>query len=161
MLLRNSHRYSSFLRELPLFAACTDAQLDRIAGAGTRSGVERGQVVVAEGSFGHDFYVLLSGRALVSRAGSYVTTLDAGTWFGELAALDGQRRDATVTMLSNGEVFVVGRREFASLIDLVPEVTRRLLVGMAQRLHVADAHTPPYGADLPPGVAVPAIPEPR
>lgn len=139
MLLRSSNRYANFLRALPLFSACSDQQLDRVAGFGTRAGVEQDQVVIAEGGYGHDFFVILSGRADVVRGGRHVASLEAGDWFGELAVLDGERRDASVVMQSHGELFVISRREFAALIDAVPTVTRKLLVGMARRLHTIDA----------------------
>jgi len=138
MLLRSSHRYANFLRAIPLFSACDDMQLDRISSLGTRIGVEAGQCVVAEGSYGHDFYVVLSGRAEVRRSGQHIATIEAGGWFGELSVLDGERRDSSVVMRSAGELFVISRRDFAALIDTVPTVTRRLLVGMARRLHAAD-----------------------
>ena len=153
MLLRSSHRYANFLRPIPLFSSCDDAQLDRIASLGTRVGVEAGQLVVNEGAYGHDFYVVLSGRAEVRRGDQHIASIEAGGWFGELSVLDGERRDASVVMRTNGELFVIGRRDFAALIDTVPTVTRRLLVGMARRLHAADTASLSE-ADL-------EIPEPR
>ena len=36
------------------------------------------------------------------------------------------------------EVLELGQREFASLLGEVPTISRKLLVGMARRLHDAD-----------------------
>ena len=65
--------------------------------------------------------------------------LGPGSYFGELALLDGQKRDATVTTTTPTELLVVGNREFVTLLEDVPQITRKLLAGMARRLHELDA----------------------
>lgn len=154
MLLRSSQRHGNVLRGVPLFSACSDAQLDRLMSLGTQVGVDAGQTVVAEGTYGNDFYVVLSGLADVRRRGTHIATLESGEWFGELSVLDGDRRDASVVMRSAGELFVISRRDFAALIETIPTVTRKLLVGMARRLHAADSVAEPATADA-------GVPEPR
>jgi CRP-like cAMP-binding protein len=70
-----------------------------------------------------------------------VGTLGAGDYFGELALLDGQKRDATIIATSPTEVLVIGVREFVTLLEDVPQLTRKLLGGMARRLHELDGAT--------------------
>lgn len=126
------------LAEVPLFSALTDKQLRQIDRVVERYDAKVAEVLVREGEFGHELYVLLDGEAEVSRGGQLVATLRPGQWFGELAVLDGERRNATVTMTEPGRLLVLQQRELLALLDQVPVVAQRLLVGLARRLHEAD-----------------------
>ena len=52
-------------------------------------------MLVREGHGAHDFFVIVSGEAEVSRGGRVAARLGAGDWFGELGLLDPAHRDAT------------------------------------------------------------------
>ena len=126
------------LARVPLFSARNDrvlAQVDRLL---ERYDAKSGEVMVRQGEVGHELYVLVDGTAAVSRDGVAVAVLEPGQWFGELAVLEGGTRDATVTMTSAGRVLVVQQRELFALLETAPAVARRLLVGLARRLHEAD-----------------------
>jgi CRP/FNR family cyclic AMP-dependent transcriptional regulator len=126
------------LSQVPMFSACSRKDLGLIARYADELSVEPGTVIVKEGDSGREFYVILDGKADVSRASRDVAVLGPGSYFGELSLLDGQRRDATVKASTPMELLVVGMREFATLIEDVPQLTRKLLVGMARRLHELD-----------------------
>jgi CRP-like cAMP-binding protein len=86
--------------------------------------------------------VIVEGRARVSRGGQPVADLGPGDFFGELALLDANsRRDSTVVADGPMAVFVVGRREFSALLEEAPSLTRKVMQGMARRLHEVDART--------------------
>jgi CRP-like cAMP-binding protein len=68
-----------------------------------------------------------------------VAELGPGDFFGELALLDKPVRDATITALTPMTLLVVRRREFEVLLIEVPSIARKLLRGLAQRLHSLDA----------------------
>ncbi len=126
------------LRRVPLFSACDDAQLRQISRLVERYDARSDEVLVREGEPGHELYVLVDGTAAVTREGALVAMLDAGQWFGELAVLDGTPRGATVTMTTPGRLLVVEQRHLFALLETAPAVARRLLVGLARRLHEAD-----------------------
>ena len=126
------------LARVPLFSALDDKQLAQVDKVVDRLDVEDGQVMVREGEIGHELYVLVDCTAVVTRDGGLVAALEPGQYFGELAVLDGGRRGASVTMSSAGRVLVVQQRELFALLDRTPAVARRLLVGLARRLHEAD-----------------------
>ena len=127
------------LAQVPLFSACDDKQLALVDRLVERYDAKDGEVMVREGETGHELYVLVDGTALVTRGGTPVAGLEPGQYFGELAVLDGGPRDATVTMTSAGRLLVVPQRELFGLLDSTPAIARRLLVGLARRLHQADA----------------------
>lgn len=126
------------LREVALFSACTDRELAQVVRAMDEISVAAGKQIVAEGTAGHDFYLIVSGGATVSRDGTSVTDLGPGQYFGEMALLDGAPRNATVTANEPTDLLVLGQREFAAVLDGSPGVARKLLTNMAARLREAD-----------------------
>ena len=98
-----------------------------------------GEPLVREGDVGHEFYIIVDGKATVSRGGRELATLGPGDFFGELALLDGHRRNATVTSATPLDVLCVGQQEFAALLSDLPQLSRKLLTGMARRLHELDS----------------------
>jgi CRP-like cAMP-binding protein len=126
------------LSEVPMFSACTKKELKLIARLGERVAVREGTALVNEGRRGHEFYVLLDGKAEVLRGNSQVAVLGPGEHFGELALLDPAPRSATVRMTTDGEVLEITQPSFYELIEDVPILARRLLAGLARRLHDLD-----------------------
>ncbi|HEX7442264.1 MAG TPA: cyclic nucleotide-binding domain-containing protein [Acidimicrobiales bacterium] len=135
-MVRNSKVDS--LQDVPLFSSCTVKELTQIARAADEVTVAEGTAVVTEGTLGHEFYLILEGRAAVSRAGQPVAELGPGQYFGEMSLLDGAPRNATVTAVGSTSLLVLGQREFAAVLDSSPGVARKLLTHMAARLRAAD-----------------------
>jgi CRP/FNR family cyclic AMP-dependent transcriptional regulator len=127
------------LAEVPLFSALSRKELSLVARRAEDVTVDQGRILVSEGSTGSEFFVIIDGKASVSKKGRKVATLGPGDAFGELALLDKAPRNATVTAETPLEVVVLGQREFGGLIDEVPGFARKLLAGMARRLREADA----------------------
>lgn len=126
------------LAAVPMFRACTRKELLAVARAADTVTAEAGSVLVREGDAGREFFVIVDGIAAVKRDGRTIATLGPGDFFGELALLDGQRRDATVTAASPMDLLVVSQRCFNGLLADVPSLAKHLLAGMARRLHEQD-----------------------
>lgn len=127
------------LSEVSLFSALSKRDLQMVARRAEDVKVDAGKVLVTEGSAGSEFFVIMDGKARVTRRGRKVADLGAGQFFGELALLDRAPRNATVVAETPMEVLVLGQREFAALIDEVPGLAHKLLAGIARRLREADA----------------------
>jgi CRP/FNR family transcriptional regulator, cyclic AMP receptor protein len=127
------------LAEVPLFSALSKKDLQLVARNTEDVKVDAGKVLVSEGSAGSEFFVILDGKARVTRRGKKVAELGPGGFFGDLALLDRAPRNATVVAETPMEVLVLGQREFAALIDEVPGFAHKLLAGLARRLREADA----------------------
>jgi CRP-like cAMP-binding protein len=126
------------LEAVPMFRACSRKQLELVARLADNVTVEAGEVLAREGRIERELFVIMSGEAQVSRAGTPVARLGAGDYFGELAVLDAGPRDATVTAISDLEVLIVGQREYATMVADIPGLRDALLKGMAKRLRAAD-----------------------
>ena len=82
-----------------------------------------GDVILKQGAEGDYFYVLIRGSALVTREtplskeGIKLAELNMGDTFGEEALISEAKRNATVTMLSDGAVMRLGKDDFKKLLN--------------------------------------------
>ncbi len=125
------------LHGVPWFAACTDEQLAEVARLAERLHIDEGEVILREGRLGRELFVILEGTVVATRAGRVVNQLSAGDHFGELAAIEGAPRSASITATTDVDVLIVGPREFDAMME-IPGVRNALLVGMARRIREAD-----------------------
>jgi len=132
-------QYLKHLGEVPMFRALSKKDLGLVARLAEDYRVPAGQVLVREGRRESQFYLIVDGKAKVMRGKRTVATLGPGDYFGELALLDPGPRNATVTAQSDMEVLELGAREFGGLLEEVPGIARKLLAGLARRLHRADS----------------------
>jgi CRP/FNR family transcriptional regulator, cyclic AMP receptor protein len=126
--------YLEYLRRVPLFSACGNKELRRIASLTFDTTAEPGTEIVREGEPGHEFFLITEGTAIASLRGETLTTFGSGDFFGEMALVDQGPRSATVTAKSKVSLLVLGEREFSALIDDVPAVGKKILRGVANRL---------------------------
>jgi len=82
-----------------------------------------GDVILKQGAEGDYFYVLIRGTALVTREtplskeGIKLAELKVGDTFGEEALISDAKRNATVTMRSDGAVMRLGKDDFKKLLN--------------------------------------------
>jgi|SRR5919108_175089 CRP-like cAMP-binding protein len=122
-----------------LFSACTKRDLQTIGRASDEVDVAAGKTLTEEGRAGHEFYLILDGKAAVRRKGKKVATLGPGQYFGELSLLDRGPRSATVVADTPMRLLVLGQREFNGVLDEVPGLAHKLLRTMAGRLRDAES----------------------
>ena len=126
------------LSNVKMFSALTKKELAMVAKASDLIKVPAGTEVVKESEAGHEFYLIVSGGAVVRRGGRKIASLGPGNYFGEMALLDRGPRTATVVTEEASELLVLGQREFMAILDQVPPVAHKLLVHLAERLREAD-----------------------
>jgi CRP/FNR family cyclic AMP-dependent transcriptional regulator len=131
-------RYLQYLHDVPEFRACTRKQIEQVDRLADRVVCLPGDVLTKEGRSGRELYVILTGTASVTRNGRVVNALGPGDYFGELAAIDTEPRNATVTATSSLDVLIVGPREFTTMLEDIPGFREAILKGMARRIRAAD-----------------------
>ncbi|HEV3366184.1 MAG TPA: cyclic nucleotide-binding domain-containing protein [Acidimicrobiales bacterium] len=127
------------LKTIWLFSSCTASELRKIRSSLDEIEVPKGKVLVEEGRIGLEFFIVVTGTAVVTRNGKKVATLGPGDHFGELALLDRRPRSASVTSETDLDVLVLSQRQFNGLLQSVPTIGRKMLAAMANRLREADA----------------------
>jgi CRP-like cAMP-binding protein len=123
------------LRNVWLFSTCTDDELSRIAGLTQPRDVASGTELCVQGDPGDDFYVIVDGTAEARVDGEKVGDLDAGSFFGEMALIDGGERTATVVSTSAMSLLVLGRNDFNTMLSsAMPHVAPKLMQVMGERI---------------------------
>jgi len=123
----------SQLKRVALFADVPDESLAKIAPFTKVDEFAEGKVVIKEGGFSNDFYVIEDGTAKVEREGEHVADLGPGDVFGEQGLLERQQRSATVTATDTLRVIKIEHWELSRMKKSMPEVVEQLQQQVEQR----------------------------
>jgi CRP/FNR family transcriptional regulator, cyclic AMP receptor protein len=129
------------LRELDLFSEASRSELAVIARQLTRLKVKAGRVLVREGGIGNEFMIMVDGMAEVTQGGHSVATLGRGDLVGEMALLQpygSGRRNATVTAVTDAEIYAGSPAEFRSILEASPSVAKKVHELIESRKLVAE-----------------------
>jgi CRP-like cAMP-binding protein len=134
LITRSRRESAKLLRELELFKHCDERELVKLQSLMTKIDIAAGRVLTRADEQGHEFFIVSSGLAEVRRDGQLVATLGPGSFFGEMALLDGGVRTATVIAATPLEAYVLSEREFRELLASSPTVAHNMLRTLSQRL---------------------------
>jgi CRP-like cAMP-binding protein len=98
--------------------------------------VNAGRVLVREGGVGNEFMIMVSGMAEVTKGGESIATIGPGDLVGEMALvqpLGSGRRNATVTALTDCEIYAGSPSEFRRIMEAAPSVAAKVQQTIAAR----------------------------
>ena len=127
---------------VPLFSSCSKRELKLVTKTAVVEHRAAGSTLMTEGQTDSSAFVILQGTCRVLRNGRRVGAVNAGGVVGELSMLTRAPRNATVIADTPLEVAILGRREFLSLLDKSPSITRKILESLAARVQELDARAP-------------------
>jgi CRP-like cAMP-binding protein len=122
------------LRAIPIFSELSDEQLRSVGTWVDEKTVDEGKVLVREGDFSYDFFVIEDGTAEVTREGEHVADLTPGDIFGEIGVLTDAQRNATVTARSKMRLLTLSHWDLDKLRKQIPELDQRVQETMRQHL---------------------------
>jgi len=117
VMLNDALRICEFLKGVDLFKTLTPTELTHVAERMTKRHYLPGDVVIQQGDTGHELFLVSDGGVKVERSGQEVARLGPGEFFGELALLSGNPRNATVVATDPLETYVLGESDFRSAMD--------------------------------------------
>jgi CRP/FNR family cyclic AMP-dependent transcriptional regulator len=126
-----------WLRQVPLFSACSNRELRAIAAVAKDVIHPEGTVIATEGDPGVGLFLIVDGEAEVTIGGKRMAILRRGDFFGEIALLDGGPRSATVTARSDMRLLGLTEWVFRGLLQEHPSIAVKTLEAMAGRLRAA------------------------
>jgi CRP/FNR family cyclic AMP-dependent transcriptional regulator len=132
MLRKNAK--TELISRVPLFAHCSKRELSEVARIADEIVLREGKELTKEGAPGREFFVLVEGTADVVKNGRKVNSLGAGDFFGEIALVHQSPRTATVKATSPVRALVVTERSFRRLLEEMPEIQRKVLAALAERV---------------------------
>ena len=119
---------------VPLFASMSKKGIRSVVQAADEIDIGAGRVLVREGEWGRELYVVLRGTAEVVKEGKKLRELVPGDFFGEMAFLSGARRTATIAARSDMRVMILGPRQLEVILEKEPVLAKRMLETMAERV---------------------------
>lgn len=130
---------ASKLAAVPMFSGCTRKELAIIARAAKEVSHREGTVIAREGERGIGLFLILDGQCSVSIGGKEKSKLGPGSFFGEIALLDGGPRTATVSAVTDVRLLGLTEWVFRGLLAEHPSIALKTLESIAGRLRAVAA----------------------
>lgn len=112
VLVQEAAIVSQMLAKCEIFQHLTPRSLAEMADHLHPEPIAANQVVIREGDVGDKFYLIREGSVSVQRAGNEVAVLSDGDFFGELALMYGQPRNATVITREPSVLYSLNQEQF-------------------------------------------------
>jgi CRP-like cAMP-binding protein len=126
------------LAGIPLFAGLDRRQLRKVAETARIVRVRDAAIIMKAGEPGDSLYVLVDGTVTVSRPGMPALVREQGSFFGEIALLDGGPRTATVVANGPVKALVITRSRFLKLLRDQPTIGVAMVKELARRLRASE-----------------------
>jgi CRP/FNR family transcriptional regulator, cyclic AMP receptor protein len=131
-----------FLRSTALFADLKEKTLAGLAQASQRKRIPKGNYLFMQADLSDTVYVVRSGSIaiiLISTDGRelLINEMRPGDCFGEVGVLTGQPRSTGAVARLNSEVLAIPSAAFIAAIDSEPNLARRVLNAIAERLRAS------------------------
>ena len=116
VVLHDALRICEFLRRIELFKTLTPRQLTDVAEKMLKRHYAAGETIIRKGDLGSEFFLISDGEVEVIRADHEVARLGAGDFFGEVALISGEPRNATVVAQNAVDIYVLGKTDFEAAL---------------------------------------------
>jgi CRP-like cAMP-binding protein/HAMP domain-containing protein len=125
---QQSMQLPDLLRSLSFFSLSSDAELQTLMALGHEQRLATREVVCHENEQEDCFYILLAGRVEVylEKFNLSLSTLGAGSFFGEISLMLATPRTATVRTLDPSILFVTDQKGFRMLYQKYPELALQI-----------------------------------
>lgn len=131
-----AHRVA-LLREIDLFRAFTDSELQTVAERMKHAIFAKGDVMTRQGAVAHWLYIVTEGEAevVLETESGYrpVSTIHAGHFFGEMGMMTGAPRSATVIAKTQIECFRLDKASFEDIIRSRPALAEEITEVLVSR----------------------------
>jgi diguanylate cyclase (GGDEF)-like protein len=136
---------AAFLASVPLLADLPGEALETIRRRLAVRRLPAGTVLFRQGDPGRSMFIIGSGMVEITAEDAQgqkvrLAILGSGDCFGEISALDGGPRSATVIAIEATELLELSREDLWEYLERHPPLTRRLLQLVCHRLRAADVH---------------------
>jgi CRP/FNR family transcriptional regulator, cyclic AMP receptor protein len=129
------------IASIPLFSGLPRNRLMAVLRSAHSVDVPAGSDIVTEGERGKGFFMIAKGTAVIEVGGNRRGTLSPGAYFGDVAAIDGLPRSATITAESRVSTLEIPPSAFRSLLKQESSVARAISAELNRRLGTSGSQT--------------------
>ena len=116
VLVQEAAIVSQMLMRCDVFKHLTPRGLAQMADNLQSESFEENQAVIRQGDVGDKFYLIRTGSVAVKRDDEQVAVLKEGDFFGEMALLTGEPRNASVFTLEQTDLYSLSQDQFKKAI---------------------------------------------
>jgi PPM family protein phosphatase len=122
------------LKRMPLFKHLTYKEIMRLLNVTVVKDYKAKEAIIREGTEGEDLFIILSGKVRLHKGDAFITFLERGAHFGEMALVDRAPRSASATADEAARALMLRRRDFYEIIRKEPVLATKLLWSFVQVL---------------------------
>lgn len=122
------------LKRMPLFKHLTYKEIMRLLNVTAVKEYKPNENIIKEGSEGEELFIILNGKVRLHKGDAFITHLERGAHFGEMALVDRSKRSASATAEESSRALVLRRRDFYEIIRKEPVLATKLLWSFVQVL---------------------------
>jgi len=131
------------LKQVPLFAQLSLEQLEAIQQISKELEYLADETILREGDRGGDLYLLIEGTVRIFKGFGtpherILSTVEAVSYFGEMAALDDEPRSATVVAAESSRMLRLEGHSLKELIHQMPEISFEIMRVLTARVRAAE-----------------------
>lgn len=132
-----------FVKQLPLFAELTPADVGQLCKSSRRIAAKPGDSIIEEGAPGDSLYIILSGELEVTKRDGareiVLATRKAGEFIGEMSLLEQTPRTASARAVRDSELIEIGPETLRKVLENNPSTATAILRTIAGRLRSTEA----------------------
>ena len=114
------------LRSLALFEGLTDDDVAKFADQFEELEIVAGSSLAKQDDFAYKFFIVLDGDVDVHRNFEKIASLGVGEFFGEMALVKGEKRNARVTAKTRCRLACMMGWDFKTMTEQYPSVAERI-----------------------------------
>lgn len=147
------HSHAACIRLVPIFNHLNDEQMDLIAQSAPVKQFNKRELLFRLGETDDTLYIIHSGRVRIyqlSESGREQTIrmLNPGDFIGEVAIFQADRRHNNYAeAILDTSVCMIHKKDLDEYLDAYPEITRRILADVTQRLQTSEKQTMHVGIE--------------
>jgi PPM family protein phosphatase len=122
------------LKRMPLFKHLTYKEIMRLLNVLVVKDYKAGEKIIEEKTDGEELFIILSGKVKLHKDEAFITHLERGAHFGEMALVDRSKRSASATAEEDSRALMLRRRDFYEIIRKEPVLATKLLWSFVQVL---------------------------
>ena len=142
----------TYLRKVPLFGNLSDTMLEQLEGKVKLKSFNQADVIFREGDPGDSLYIIRHGFVKITKKSGdkdqIIAYLAQGSYFGEMALLEDEKRSATVSAFTKVETIQVVKDEFNTLLLSDPKLAEEVNdIIMERKLKTLEVQRDPAKAE--------------
>lgn len=121
------------LKQIPFFSELSDEDLEAIGQKVQMQYFGPDQVVFEQGDYGEEMYIIKRGKVQVLRDFAIIAELDGNAFFGEMALVSEEPRNASIKAIGEVEALVLKKADFRELLESKPSIASAVSYEVVKR----------------------------